>query len=328
MSHRLKVGELKEPYLTDEEIWRTFTIVLSNKSVKSSTYKYALIKSLIENLYQANDQFELTYDQLAYSFTKIYWNLIVHHDLIRQNTGKNARVVTIIKDIQTKYAIPSEFSFDKIDPGIQVKLVSKVKSVMKINVYGALYGDTRGRFYAFNHQQEYFQLNPTVYTFMLNYQRLIVNLTNYHMASMIEDLNEVPSVNYLLGKVESIAKRSSLRSYEKILLNYFEACCFYCGKALSDQKRETHVDHFIPWSFVQSDNLWNLVLSCNRCNSSKSDKLPEKLFLEYLIERNHELNTKHDNEDVSSLMTNYKDNKIIMLYDYSIKNGFDIIWSP
>ncbi|WP_243459281.1 hypothetical protein [Metabacillus bambusae] len=57
MSHKLKIGELKETYLTDEDIWRIYTIVLSSKSVKSSTYKYALIKALIENMYQINEDF-------------------------------------------------------------------------------------------------------------------------------------------------------------------------------------------------------------------------------------------------------------------------------
>ncbi|WP_163536364.1 HNH endonuclease domain-containing protein [Gracilibacillus sp. YIM 98692] len=329
MSHKLKVGELQETYITDEDIWRIFTIVLSSKSVKSSTYKYALIKSLIENLYQINDQFELTYDQLAYSFTKIYWNLIAHHNLVKQNRGKNARVVTIIKEAQMKHGIPAEISFDKIDLDLQVKLVSQVKRTMKENVYGALYGDTRGNFYAFDHKQECLRLNPVVHRFMLNYQRLIVNLTNYHMATMIEKLNEVPSINYLLGKVESIARRSSLHPFEKLLLHYFDSTCFYCGKSLASRNRQTHVDHFIPWSFVQSDQIWNLVLSCNTCNSSKSDKLPTRDYLGVIIERNNELNKqKQEDTDVKKLMTNYKDKKIILLYDYSIKNGFDTIWSP
>lgn len=217
LDHKVKVGELREVYLTDEEIWRIFTIVLSSKSVKSSTYKYALIKAIIENSYQLNEEFELTYDQLAYSFTKIYWNLVVHHNLLNQNSGQTARVVSIIKEEQIKSGIPSEMVFDKLDETLQIKLVSKVKTTMKINVYGALYGDTRGSFYAFDHNKEILRLNLAVHGFMLNYQRLLVNLTNYHMAVMIEQLNEVPSINYLLGKVESIAKRSSLKPFEKVL---------------------------------------------------------------------------------------------------------------
>ncbi|WP_077325326.1 HNH endonuclease [Virgibacillus siamensis] len=325
MSHKLKIGELKEQYMTDEDIWRIFTIVLSPKSVKSSTYKYALIKSLIENLYQINDHYELMYDQLAHGFTKVYWNLVIHHGLEKQNRGpKNARVVTLLKEFQLSNNIPAGFSFDKINDFLQLKIISQVKGVMKENVYGALYGDTKGEFYAFDHKREYFRFQPSVHKFMMKYQRLLIHLTNYHMAKMVEDLNEVPGINYLLGKMERIAKRSTLKPYEKILLNHFERRCFYCGKALSDKKKTTHVDHFIPWSFVQSDQIWNLVLSCNTCNGSKNDKLPERKYLDNIIERNNDLNEQVGTE----LMKNYKHNKIILLYDYSIKNGFDIIWSP
>ncbi len=309
MSHKLKVGELNEEYLTDEDVWRILTIVLSPKSVKSSTYKYALIKSIIENLYQVNDDFELTYDQLAYGFTKVYWNLVVHHDLVKQNRGNgNAKAVTDILEFQMKHAIPSEFSFDKINDRLQLKLVSKIKSVMKTNVFGALYGDTKGQFYAFDHKREYFRLKPAVHQFMLRYQLLLTNLTNYHMARMIEELNEVPNINYLLEKVETIAKRSSLKPFEEILLHYFEASCFYCGKDLSKSNSQTEVDHFIPWSFVQSDQIWNLVLSCRNCNNSKRDKLPERSYLNSIIDRNEELVEKVN--ESKKVLNNYKDKRL------------------
>ena len=323
MSHKLKVGELRADYLTDEEIWRIFTIVLSSKSVKSSTYKYALMKALIENLYEVNEDLELTYNQLAYTFTKVYWNLIVQHHLIYQNQGKTARVATIMKEEQVRHSIPSQMVFDKIPDSVQVSLVNKVKTTMKQNVFGALYGDTGETFYAFDHRTERLRFSPAVHKFMMNYQRLIVQLTNYHMAAMIEKLNDVPHINHLLEKVESIAKRGSLRPYEKILLSHFEAKCFYCGKKLTGQNGETHVDHFIPWSFVQSDQIWNLVLACNTCNTSKSDKLPKKGYLITIVSRNKELALE---PLLVGQMGNYNEKKLVRMYDYSIKNGYDVLW--
>jgi CRISPR/Cas system Type II protein with McrA/HNH and RuvC-like nuclease domain len=38
------------------------------------------------------------------------------------------------------------------------------------------------------------------------------------------------------------------------------------------------LDHFIPWSFVSHDLLWNLIPSDGSINSSKSNKLPELDF--------------------------------------------------
>ena len=180
MSHKLRVGELKSHYLTESEVWRLFTIVLTSKSKKSATYKYGLLKAMIENLYQVNEKAVITYDQLAYSFTKIYWNLVIHHDL-EQGTRGSAAVNRLV-EIQQEYYIPKEMTFDKLDSSIQLKAVNRIKAVMKTNVFGALYGDTQGAFYAFDHYSEQFQFNQAVLTFMRKYQRLLIDLVNYHMA--------------------------------------------------------------------------------------------------------------------------------------------------
>jgi len=51
--------------------------------------------------------------------------------------------------------------------------------------------------------------------------------------------------------------------------------CFYCGKSI----RKYAVDHFIPWSTFSYDYGHNFVLSCNRCNSYKSNYLASYDFL-------------------------------------------------
>lgn len=326
MSHKLRVGELKVSYLTDDKIWRIFTIVLTTKSKKSATYKFGLLKAMVENLYQVNENYELTYDQLAYSFTKIYWNLVVHHNL-EQGTRGSAVVNKLLK-VKELHNIPSEMTFDKLESTVQLKTIKQVKMTMKENVFGALYGDTSGSFYSFDHKTEKFTLNKPVLIFMRKYQRILIDLINYHMAKMIEQLNDVPTINYLLEKVESIARRTTLKPFERVLVEYFEKRCFYCGKSLEKTTVQTHVDHFIPWSFVQSDQLWNLVLTCSTCNSSKSDKLPVRPFLNSIIDRNHYLVNQQELLLQDQSLANYKEDKIIHLYDYSIQNGYEEIWVP
>lgn len=41
------------------------------------------------------------------------------------------------------------------------------------------------------------------------------------------------------------------------------------------QKESYDVDHFIPWSFVMNDELWNLMPMDSSLNSSKSNHLPK-----------------------------------------------------
>lgn len=41
------------------------------------------------------------------------------------------------------------------------------------------------------------------------------------------------------------------------------------------KKKKYDIDHFIPWSFVMNDELWNLMPMDASLNSSKSNRLPK-----------------------------------------------------
>ena len=47
----------------------------------------------------------------------------------------------------------------------------------------------------------------------------------------------------------------------------------YTGRLLAGKQFD--LDHFIPWSYITNDELWNLTPMDARLNSSKSNKLPE-----------------------------------------------------
>lgn len=67
---------------------------------------------------------------------------------------------------------------------------------------------------------------------------------------------------------------------------YFQNC-FYCEDPLpKESKKLVHVDHVIPWSYIYEDELWNLVLACEKCNRKKYNSLPSDNFLKKLIDRN------------------------------------------
>ena len=47
----------------------------------------------------------------------------------------------------------------------------------------------------------------------------------------------------------------------------------YSGELLST--KGLSIDHFVPWSYVASDELWNLIPTEKSINSSKSNNLPD-----------------------------------------------------
>ncbi|SIS88757.1 HNH endonuclease signature motif containing protein [Salimicrobium salexigens] len=326
MSWKSGHGTVNSHSLEEDEIWYQFTMFFY-KSKKTQTYKFGLLKALIENLYNADSRLQLTYDQIGYSFVKTYWNLVVRHGL--KQGSQNSGVAAAVLRAREEWQLPIDLSFDQLQAGDQVYVLECAKPIMKKYVFGALYSDFEGKLYGFDRrkQSEYFQFHPDSHLFLLKYQRLVTDLVNYHLAKMIEHYNPVTR-EFLLRKVESVAQRESLHPYRDILLSRFENSCFYCGRSLHLSQNQTHVDHFIPWSFIQSDNIWNLVLSCRACNLNKSDKLPDYNYLECILERNEHLKAEPVLLYEDRSLYNYRPEKLKLLYEYSEQNGFEERWSP
>ena len=55
--------------------------------------------------------------------------------------------------------------------------------------------------------------------------------------------------------------------------NGLQVRCLYTNELLGVNQYD--LDHFIPWSFVSHDLLWNLMPADSSINSSKSNKLPK-----------------------------------------------------
>ena len=92
--------------------------------------------------------------------------------------------------------------------------------------------------------------------------------------------------------------------------------CFLTGKLISGTPS---IDHVIPWSYMYSDDLWNLVYVFPKENSSKSNRLPNKELIEKLKRRNIKL--------LKSMKKKGIYNKLTEELELAIKNDFvDKFW--
>lgn len=118
---------------------------------------------------------------------------------------------------------------------------------------------------------------------------------------------------------------SLLRQREKIFLIYREILwrdfeedtCFYCGKKL---QKVIHVDHFIPWSFVKDDKIWNFVLSCPTCNEKKNNRVPGKDYLIRIEDRNKKIQLLN-NTVIQTDFAGYSDDLIGRMWSYAKLSG-------
>ncbi len=61
---------------------------------------------------------------------------------------------------------------------------------------------------------------------------------------------------------------------------YFDSTCAYCGAQLERSARTGHLDHIQPTSDRGTNSIYNLVLSCARCNGDEKREGAWVTFLE------------------------------------------------
>lgn len=316
----LKEGGYIEKYVSDDELWSAFASLFSSQSTMVSSYKYGLLKAIIDNLYNTDEKLKLTFDQVFSKFAEIYWNLILKYRL-KQQAKKETYLEQILHLAVAKYGLPEGIAFENLPIEIMVEIVHDVKQKCKTYVVGALFSDTKELFYSFSKKEEWIQINPLMYEFLCKHKVVIEKLNYYEWARFLERINKNDGVDHLLNKIDESAKRNNLSYYRDILFEEFENICFYCGKKVT--KGYVEVDHFIPWSFVKDDNLWNFVLACPDCNNKKRDKLAAEKYLKDLVIRNTSLVIETHQE-----MKNYQANRLLNIYNWAKRNGYDKIWTP
>lgn len=96
----------------------------------------------------------------------------------------------------------------------------------------------------------------------------------------------IPAViNKITAAGESSRRLQKQREFWELVMKNTGVNCIYSGKPLA---RDNYaLDHYVPWSFVGHDNLWNLIPALPSANSSKSDNLPDGRYLGALAEAHY-----------------------------------------
>ncbi len=102
----------------------------------------------------------------------------------------------------------------------------------------------------------------------------ILGWIQYEKMKWLQNNNpEVPGLVYKLAPMDEKARRlNKVRKLWEGVLEYREIRDVFTDEPVRQKKYD--IDHFIPWSFVMNDELWNLMPMDPSLNSSKSNKLP------------------------------------------------------
>lgn len=97
----------------------------------------------------------------------------------------------------------------------------------------------------------------------------------WNLSSFLQVRNpNVPNIANKLVKEESRQALTKQRNLWDFVLEHSQPIsCIYTNHPLAIGGYD--LDHFIPWSFVSHNLLWNLIPADGNINSSKSDRLPD-----------------------------------------------------
>ncbi len=129
------------------------------------------------------------------------------------------------------------------------------------------------------------ELNPVWLDYLSENYDILCAFAYWGLTGFLQVRN--PNVPNIPNKLVKREERNSLLAQHRFwntAMSYgLEVRCLYTGTLLDEHTYE--LDHFIPWSFVSHDLLWNLIPADSSINSSKSNRLPDlDLYLPKLAE--------------------------------------------
>lgn len=115
-------------------------------------------------------------------------------------------------------------------------------------------------------------IDPLWYEYFSTNQNILRSFIKWHLLEFLQKHN--PSVIGLSKKIEKPLIRNLIvaKKYWQSYLKENPTNCIYRNQALHPY--EISLDHFVPWSYVVHDQLWNIVPTTKLTNSLKSDSLP------------------------------------------------------
>lgn len=171
-------------------------------------------------------------------------------------------------------------------------------------------------FYEVNKKENKIYISKQLLKEIYNIKQDLFDLINYRWSLMLENYNSCPRIakKVRIMDDQEVRRKKPLTYFDQYLdLENSNHTCFICGKSIPD--RELSRDHVIPWSYLYSDDLWNLVYVHKGCNSKKSNITPSDDAIEELKKRNLRLQKELHKEEIKST-------SLLEEFDYAIANDF------
>jgi hypothetical protein len=120
--------------------------------------------------------------------------------------------------------------------------------------------------------------------YLIKNEALIKGWLNYKLVDYLQKRNpSIPAIPYKIFPPEKRDLREASNIFKKVL-RYSEMKDIFTDLPFNNDNQVEHggisIDHFIPWSFVLHDELWNLCPTFKNINSEKGNKIPQMKYID------------------------------------------------
>ncbi|MEK3910655.1 HNH endonuclease [Paenibacillus sp. FSL H7-0331] len=298
-----------------------------------NTYKVAWAKAITEISHeysygnQEQEVIEITLTVIAEKVVRYYWDQTVFFDLKQSgNPVKPPVIVSIVKGLIASYQAksgslkPIKWFKANVENLCKQEYDKAIKDIVK-----ALKADVSYRFlriegkeivgiYEYQIKADSLFIAAESLKLLKENSLIVFDAINYRWTQMLENFNHSPRISKKVKIIdeENVRRKPLTKFSSYINVENPKHVCFLCGYVIVDETPA--LDHVIPWSYLYSDDLWNLVYAHQTCNSSKSNVIPSEDMIMRLEERNSNL--------YSLLQTTGIKDKHVSDLDLAINNNY------
>ena len=263
----------------------------------SECYKIFWFRAILESVIAGNQ--EVTFDELINNMIADAWYMVSEYKLnlgpkdnleqlilsVSETTGlksceKRSKIITalrksndpILREKKTilTYNVPYRLQAPFM-PSLKGDAwnVSKSRLAERINSEGGL----MYRFKSIEGINSVIEIDDDWFEYLTTNREIISGWVYYNLISYLQKRN--PSVPGISSKLYPPQERNltKVKNYWKAIINVQPVHDIYGDTLITD--KDISIDHFIPWSYVAHDELWNLSPTTRSINSSKSNNLPD-----------------------------------------------------
>jgi HNH endonuclease len=207
---------------------------------------------------------------------------------ILEATGDNRHVLRqAIAKGRVEAGLLRYVPFRLIRPFFEIGGLKDSQVNQQIQVMADRLFETRKPLYKFNDSATSILIHPEWVSYLQNNDRVVRGWVLWNWLQYMQRNN--PSTPNIVSKILPSQERESLNSqtnyWKTVIANCPELQCIYSGQVLVTTKLS--LDHYLPWSFVAHDRLYNLIPVPREVNSSKSDRIPSNSYFDSFVKIQH-----------------------------------------